>query len=63
MRFLKPAFINEWISIIKSEGVKSFIKQKGWKFFLALIIFYTIRDGVIYIIIPYFAVSKIAGCS
>ena len=62
MRFLKPKWAVEWWEIIKTEGVKAFIKKKGWKFFVAFILFYLIRDTILYIIIPYFIVNKIAGC-
>ena len=62
MKFLKPQWAIDWWQIIKNEGVKSFIKQKGWKFFIALILFYLVRDVTLYIIIPYFAITKISGC-
>jgi uncharacterized membrane protein YdjX (TVP38/TMEM64 family) len=62
MKFLRPQFAIDWWTIIKNEGVKAFIKQKGWKFFIAFILFYLIRDVTLYIIIPYFAISKINGC-
>jgi len=55
MKFLKPKWLQEWTTIIKSEGIKSFLKQKGWKFFIAFILFYLVRDTILYIIIPYFA--------
>lgn len=62
MKFLNPRWAREWWHIIKNEGIRAFIKQKGWKFFLAFILFYLIRDVTLYIIIPYFAISKIGGC-
>lgn len=62
MKFLKPQWAIDWWQIIKNEGVKSFIKQKGWKFFIGLILFYLVRDVTLYIIIPYFAITKISGC-
>lgn len=62
MNILKPKWAIEWWQIIKNEGVKSFIKQKGWKFFLAFILFYLIRDVTLYILIPYFTIDKISGC-
>lgn len=62
MKFLKPQWAIDWWQIIKNEGVKSFIKQKGWKFFIALILFYLVRDVTLYIIIPYFAITKMSGC-
>ncbi len=48
-----PTVIKEWVSIIKEEGFRSFIKKKGWTVLAAIVVFYTIRDGILYIIIPY----------
>jgi len=62
MRFLKPKWSVEWWHIIKEQGIRSFIKQKGWRFLVAFFLFYLIRDVTLYIIIPYFALSRIAGC-
>ena len=55
MKYLKPAFIGEWIKLIREEGLKNFIRKKGWRFLLVIIIVYTIRDGILYIFLPYFA--------
>ena len=62
MKFLKPKWAIEWWSIIKTEGVKAFVKQKGWKFLVAFILFYLIRDVTLYIIIPYLIIDNVSGC-
>jgi hypothetical protein len=62
MNFLKPKWAIEWWAIIKNEGVKAFIKQKGWKFLIAFILFYLIRDVTLYIIIPYLIINNIISC-
>ena len=62
MKFLKPTWAIEWWEIIKTEGVKAFIKKKGWKFLIAFILFYLIRDVTLYIIIPYLIVDNVVGC-
>jgi len=62
MKFLKPKWAIEWLEIIKKEGIKSFIKKKGWKFLIAFFLFYLIRDSILYIIIPYFAITRLGGC-
>jgi len=62
MRFLKPKWAVDWWQIIREEGVRTFIKKKGWRFLVAFFLFYLIRDTTLYIIIPYFALSKITGC-
>ena len=63
MNLLKPNWLREWTAIVKKEGIKSFLKQKGWKFFVAFILFYLIRDSILYIIIPYFALKELSGCN
>ena len=62
MNFLKPKWAIEWWTIIKNEGVKAFIKQKGWKFLIAFILFYLIRDVTLYIIIPYLIINNVVSC-
>jgi hypothetical protein len=62
MNFLKPKWAIEWWAIIKNEGVKAFIKQKGWKFLIAFILFYLIRDVTLYIIIPYLIINNMISC-
>jgi hypothetical protein len=62
MNFLKPKWAIDWWALIKKEGVKSFIKKKGWKFLIAFFLFYLIRDVTLYIVIPYFVIYNAAGC-
>jgi hypothetical protein len=62
MNFLKPKWAVEWWSIIRNEGIKAFIKQKGWKFLIAFILFYLVRDVTLYIIIPYLIINNIISC-
>ena len=53
-KFLTPAVMQEWITLIREQGLKAFIKQKGWVIVVAIFLFYLIRDSILYIIIPYF---------
>lgn len=62
MNFLKPKWAIEWWTIIKNEGVKAFIKKKGWKFFIAFILFYLVRDVTLYIILPYLIINNVVSC-
>ena len=62
MKFLKPKWAIEWWDIIKKEGVKTFLKKKGWKFFVIFVVFYLVRDITLYIIIPYLIVDNLVGC-
>ncbi|MFQ5641871.1 MAG: hypothetical protein ACE5IR_28175 [bacterium] len=54
-RFLKPKIIREWTALWKEVGFRGFVKQKGWKIMIAIIIFYLIRDSFLYLLLPYLA--------
>ena len=53
MKFLMPLFIIEWAKLLREEGFKVFIKKRGWKVLWTIIIFYAIRDTILYILIPF----------
>jgi len=53
MRFLVPLFIIEWVKLLREEGFKVFVKKRGWKVLLTIVIFYAIRDGILYILLPF----------
>ena len=50
-RFYKTYIIDS-ILIVKNHGFKELIKQKGWKIFLVIFLYYLIRDTLLYIVIP-----------
>ncbi len=52
-RFYK-VYIIDSIIITKNQGFKQLIKQKGWKIFLIIFLYYLIRDTLLYIVIPFF---------
>jgi len=56
---LIPAFLKNYHSYYKKNGFKKTIKVHGWKFFGIIFVFYLIRDSILYIIIPYFALKGI----
>ena len=59
MKFYQPNFIKKWLKIYKEDGFKIFIKKKGIKVVLVVIIFYLIRDSFLYIFLPYIAFTKL----
>ena len=61
MSFYRPTFIQEWNAIRKEGGYRLLIKKKGWVIILAFFIFYLIRDSLLYIVIPYFALTGISS--
>ena len=58
MNNLMPSFIKENINYYKQNGLKKTIKKLGWKVVLLVILFYLIRDSILYIIIPYFVARE-----
>ncbi len=58
----KPLFIKEWMALWKKVGFRGFIKEKGWKVVVLVILFYLIRDSILYIILPILAAKGVLGC-
>jgi len=58
IRFYKYYIIDS-ILIVKREGFKALLKKRGWKVFAVVIGYYTIRDTLVYIVIPYLIAKNI----
>jgi len=52
IRFYKYYIIDS-ILIVKREGFKALLKKRGWKVFAVVIGYYTVRDTILYIIVPF----------
>ncbi len=52
-------YIIDSILIVKREGFKALLKKRGWKVFAVVIGYYALRDGIIYVLIPFFAAQGI----
>ena len=52
MKLLKPKFILDWGKIRKDCGFLKLLKKKGSIAVVAFILFYLIRDSLLYIVIP-----------
>jgi hypothetical protein len=50
-RFYKTQLLDS-IIILKNQGFRALIKQKGRKILLTTLLFYLIRDTLLYILIP-----------
>jgi hypothetical protein len=50
-------YIIDSILIVKREGFKALFKKRGWKVFAFVIGYYTVRDTLLYIVIP-FAIAQ-----
>ncbi len=62
MSLNRPKFLIEWLEIRRQGGFKLLLKKKGWKVILAIVVYYLIRDTILYIIIPYYAFTSMKGC-
>jgi hypothetical protein len=62
MKFLIPRFIAEWRDQIRQQGFRNFLRSKGWKIVLVFLVFYAIRDTILYVLIPYSILTSIPGC-
>lgn len=49
-----PKFLRENIIYFRKNGFKKTLKKLGWKMILLIVLYYLIRDSILYIIIPYF---------
>ena len=56
---LIPPFLKSYVIFYKKNGFKKTVKKHGWKLFIIIFIYYLIRDSILYIIIPYFALKGI----
>jgi len=56
---LIPKFLQKYVTYYRDNGFKKTIKKYGWKLFAIIFMFYLVRDTILYIIIPYFAMKGI----
>ena len=55
----KSKFLKKYTKIYKQDGFKGVLKVGGWKVITYFVLFYLIRDTILYIIIPYLIVKGI----
>ena len=55
----KSKFLKKYTKIYKENGFKGVLKEGGWKVITYFVLFYLIRDTILYIIIPYLIVKRI----
>ena len=61
-KFLVPRFVADALSEIKTMGFRAYLKKKGPWFVGSIILFYFIRDMLLYVVIPYLVVNGIISC-
>ena len=62
MKLLKPKFILNWGEIRKDGGYLKLLKKKGFIVLVAFILFYLIRDSLLYIVIPLLIAKEFITC-
>ncbi len=56
---LQRQWIAGRIDYYLENGFRKTVKKFGWKLFAIIFLYYLIRDSILYIIIPYFALKGI----
>jgi hypothetical protein len=51
VRLYRYAIIDSLL-IVKHHGLRELLRQRGWKFFAAIIAYYLVRDSFLYIALP-----------
>ncbi len=57
-----PGFIQEWRAIWKERGFRGFVREKGWRIVAAIILYYLVRDSLLYLVLPYLAARGLLKC-
>jgi len=45
-------YIIDSIVLVKREGFKALLRERGWKVFVIIIGYYAVRDIILYVLIP-----------
>ncbi len=51
--FLIPAKVQKIRDQLRAEGFRAVVKTLGWKVIAGIIIYYLVRDTLLYLVIPY----------
>ncbi len=51
--FLIPARVQQIRDQLRTEGFRAVVKTLGWKVIAGIILYYLVRDSLLYIVIPY----------
>ena len=57
---ITPAWVQKYVAVYKERGFKALLKEAGWKVVVGVIVFYLVRDVVLYIVIPYFIYKEVS---
>jgi hypothetical protein len=45
-------YIIDSVLILKRHGFRELVRQRGWKFLLAIACYYLVRDSILYVAVP-----------
>jgi len=52
-KFLTPKWVDRYATIYRQEGFRGVMKKGGVWLLVGFIVFYLIRDSILYLLIPY----------
>jgi len=52
-KFLTPKLFDKYTDVYRKEGFKGVLKKGGWSLLVGFILFYLVRDSILYLLIPY----------
>ena len=61
-RLLKPLWVEKYLKIYKSDGWKGLIRAGGIKLIIGFILFYLVRDSILYLLPIYLSIYGIQSC-
>lgn len=50
---ITPPFLRPYTKLYREEGWRAVVKKGGWKLIIGIILFYLVRDSILYLLIPY----------
>ena len=59
---LSLGFLKSYKKTFKEIGFRGLVQKEGWSIVFVFIVFYLIRDTLIFIIIPYISISGLSSC-
>jgi hypothetical protein len=51
VRIYRHAIVDS-MRIVKAGGFRELVRQRGWRFFAAVIAYYFVRDSLLYVVLP-----------
>ena len=51
MRLYRHTIV-ESVRIVKAGGFRELVRQRGWRFFAAVLAYYVVRDSLLYLVLP-----------